>query len=75
MRLLVFEPDSGTSASLGASREPRTFLGTGGTGTIEAGGQTDDIAGGSVDVAPGASVTVHVPGPDALEIIEIARTA
>jgi len=74
VRRLVFEPNDGSPAVLEAAAFTRTFLGTGGSGTIEAGGKVDDIAVGSTEVAPGTSVTVHAPGPVPLEIVEIART-
>lgn len=73
VRRLVFEPNAGSPAVLDSAPFPRTFLGTGGSGTIEAGGQVDDITVGSSDVAPGTSVTVHAPGSVPLEILEIAR--
>ena len=73
VRRMVFEPNRGSPAVIDAAPFPRTFLGTGGSGTIEAAGQTVDIAVGSADVAPGISVTVHAPGPVPLEVVEIAR--
>jgi mannose-1-phosphate guanylyltransferase/mannose-6-phosphate isomerase len=73
IRLLAIDPNEGFPADLGTSQHLRTFLGTGSSGTIEVDGEVDDITGSSAEVAPGRSVKIHAPGPDVLEIIEVAR--
>ena len=59
VRLLKIRPNTGNPAELGPAPYSRTFVGTGGAGTVEVGGQLVDIGGGSTEVSPGKSVKVH----------------
>ncbi|MCP3973762.1 MAG: mannose-1-phosphate guanylyltransferase/mannose-6-phosphate isomerase [bacterium] len=75
LRHITVEPNSAGHIHLAASDRPRTWIVAAGSGTLEVEGEPVDISSKSAEIPPGAPVEVGVEGDNALEILEITRSA